>query len=111
MDYRVNEVIAKVEQDISRPFTIPDLAASVGVSVSHLQHLFKRELQTGIVKYIINLRLEKARHLLETTDLRVKEIRLRIGIAHEGHFIEDFKEKFGETPKNYRNNYRKSRNG
>jgi len=111
MDYRIKEILAKVERDISQPLTIKDLAASVNVSVSRFQHLFKQETKTGIIKYINNRRLEEARRLLETTHLRVKEIRLRVGLRNESHFMRRFKEKFGETPCNYRKTYQKSGNG
>lgn len=109
MDYRIREILAKIENDISRPLAIPDLAASINVSVSHFQHLFKKEVQICAVKYINNLRLEKACRLLETTHLSVKEIRLQVGAPNEAHFLQDFKQKFGATPKNYRRNFHHTR--
>lgn len=43
MDYRIKEILAKVENDLARPLTVLDLAASVNVSVSR----FQTSLQTG----------------------------------------------------------------
>jgi AraC family transcriptional regulator of arabinose operon len=111
MDHRIQQTIKKIEADISRQFVIGDLAASVNLSVSRLQHLFKKEVETSIVKYINNLRLQKARKLLESSHLHVKEIRMRVGLTNESHFQRDFKQKFGETPNNYRNVSQNSRNG
>ena len=111
MDYRIKEIIAKVDNHISEPLTIPELAASVSVSVSHFQRLFKKELRICAVKYIRNRRLEKARELLETSHLRIKEIRVRVGATNEAHFMHGFKRKFGETPGNYRKNYLNDGNG
>jgi two-component system response regulator YesN len=105
MDYRIKEILAKVERDISQPILISDLAVSIHLSVSHLQHLFKRELRTGIIKHVNNLRLEKARRLLEITHLRVKEIRLLVGVKDEAHFLQESKRKFGVTPSRYRANF------
>lgn len=105
MDYRIKQTLARIEQDISQPLAIPDLAASVRLSVSYFQHLFKSEVGICAVKYINNLRLEKARGFLETTPLCVKEIRLKVGAGSEAHFLQDFKSKFGVTPKNYRRNF------
>ena len=110
MDYRIKEILARIEDDLAKPLTISCLAESINVSVSYFQHLFKREVQICAVKYINNLRLEKARGLLETTHLRVKEIRLSVGITNEAHFLQDFKRKFGATPKNYRRNSRHNSN-
>jgi transcriptional regulator GlxA family with amidase domain len=106
MDYRIKEILEKIENDFSRPITIPDLAASINVSVSHFEHLFKKEVQICAVKYIKNLRLEKACRLLETTHLSIKEIRFQVGVPNEAHFLNDFKRRFGKTPKNYRKNFR-----
>ena len=106
MDYRIKEILAKIENNISRPLVIRDLAKSINVSVSHFQHLFKREVHASPIKYINNLRLEKARELLVTSHLRVKEIRLKVGATNKAHFLRGFKRKFGETPNNYRKNFR-----
>lgn len=111
MDYRIQEILARIENDVSQPLSIKHLAASVRLSVSRFQHLFKKEVHTGIVKYINNRRLDEARHLLETTHLQVKEIRLCIGATNEAHFLRDFKRKFGVTPGSYRKNYQNSGNG
>ena len=111
MDHRIKEILAKVEQEIERPLTIPELAATVNLSVSHFQHLFKKEVQICAVKYINNLRLEKARQLLENTHLSIKEIRRLVGATSEAHFIDAFKRKFGQTPKHYRDFFQNRRNG
>lgn len=110
MDYRIREIIAKVENDLTEPLIIFDLAASVNLSVSHFQHLFKKEVGFGIIKYSNNLRIQKARELLETTNLQIKEIRRQVGATNAAYFLGDFKRKIGETPSDYRKIYRKSRN-
>jgi transcriptional regulator GlxA family with amidase domain len=111
VDHRIQQILRTIESDISQQLVIGDLAASVNLSVSRFQHLFKKEVEISIVKYINNLRLQKARKLLETSHLHVKEIRIQIGVTNESHFQRDFKRKFGETPNNYRNIFRNSRNG
>jgi transcriptional regulator GlxA family with amidase domain len=107
MDHRIEKILSRLKEDISRKFVIRDLAASVNLSASRLQHLFKQEAGISLLKYINNLRLEKARQLLETTELHVKEIRLTVGAGNESHFQRDFKRKFGQTPNNYRNNFKR----
>jgi two-component system response regulator YesN len=111
MDHRIQEILEKIETDISQKLVIGDLAASVNVSVSRFRHLFKKEVGISIIKYTNNLRLEKARELLETSHLHVKEIRIQVGAINESHFQRDFKQKFGETPNNYRKIFQNSRNG
>ena len=80
------------------------MARLTGVSVSRLQHLFKNEFGVSINQYVKNLRLQKARELLETTHLRVQEIRVAVGYSHDTHFVTDFKNTYGQTPTEYRKN-------
>jgi AraC family transcriptional regulator of arabinose operon len=110
MDYRIREILTKIERDISRPFLISELAASINLSTSRFQHLFKQETGESFTEYIKNLRLLKAKELLETTHLSVKEIKVKAGAVNDARFSCDFKQKFGETPAEYRQNYRNSRN-
>lgn len=107
MDYRIEELITTIEENIATSLTIQDLAESVNLSVSYLQHLFKEETNQNITQFIKELRLERSRKLLETTHLRVKEIRVEIGCPDDSHFLRDFKSMFGVTPSQYRLNFRK----
>ena len=54
------------------------------------------------IKYLKLLRMEKAKHLLETTFLSVKEITYRVGINDDSHFVRDFKKAYGTAPTQYR---------
>lgn len=54
------------------------------------------------IKYLKLLRMEKAKHLLETSFLSVKEITYRVGINDESHFVRDFKKTYGKAPTQYR---------
>ncbi|MBA2606292.1 MAG: helix-turn-helix transcriptional regulator [Acidobacteria bacterium] len=111
MDYRIEEILTKINVNLSQKLTAKNLAEFVSLSTSRFQHLFIQEVGTGIVKYIKELRLQKACELLETTNLNVQEIRVIIGTTDGTHFFRDFKEKFGSTPSEYRKNFTNSRNG
>lgn len=111
MDYRIKVTLTKIDNDLAQRLTIPELAASINVSVTHFQRLFKKEMQICALKYIKNRRLEASRRLLETTHLRVKEIRVKVGSTNEAHFLHDFKQKFGMTPCDYRRKILNERNG
>ncbi len=75
------------------------------MSASRFQHLFKQEIGTSLTKHVKNLRLQKSRELLETTQLSVKEIRAKVGLRNKVHFFRDFKGKFGASPNEYRKNF------
>jgi transcriptional regulator GlxA family with amidase domain len=109
MDYRIKKLLIEIEDNFSHPLNVHELAESVNLSVYHLQHLFKKEVGTSITKYINNLRLQKARKCLETTNMSIREIRLKIGSSNETLFFRDFKQKFGATPIEYRKSFANSR--
>lgn len=54
------------------------------------------------IQYLKVLRIEKAKHLLETSFLSVKEITHLVGLNDESHFVRDFKKAYGVSPTPYR---------
>jgi AraC-like DNA-binding protein len=80
------------------PVRINEIAAMLHISRSHLAHLFKKELGMAPTQYVRVLRLRKAKDLLESTFLSVKEIMAVVGFADLSHFVRDYKQQFGNTP-------------
>ena len=102
MDPRVRQAINLLSEDLSRPFNIDTLAASVNLSPSRLRHLFKSETGLTPAQYLKRLRIEGARKLLEGSFLRLKEVMPRVGVSDESHFVRDFKKAHGLPPIKYR---------
>jgi AraC family transcriptional regulator len=107
MDERVRAAIAFMKANLHCNITPAEIAQSVRLSPAHLRELFKAETGTSITRYRRELRLERARHLLETTFLSVKEIAGRVGIDGVSHFVRDFETKYGITPGRYAERHRK----
>jgi AraC family transcriptional regulator of arabinose operon len=108
MDQRVQIVIDLIEADVCGDFNINALARSISLSPSRLHHLFKADTGTSLVQYLKNRRLHKARELLETTLLNVKEAMNIVGFSDASHFTRDFKSTFGTTPSEYRKHHLRS---
>lgn len=102
MDNRVELIIALMKSDLRRELSTEMLARYVNLSVSRLQHLFKLETGTTLVRYRNTLRINRARDLLETSLLSIKEIRASVGINERSHFVREFKNTYGLTPVQYR---------
>jgi AraC-like DNA-binding protein len=102
MDYRVQNVIALMERHLHRGWAATRFASCVNLSPSRLHQLFKEETGTPPARYLRQLRLRRARELLETTHLSVKEVMARVGVSDESHFVRDFKQAHGATPARYR---------
>lgn len=102
MDLRVQLIINLMREELHQDLTLDDLARSVNLSLSYLHHLFKDETGTTPWLYLHDLRLEKARELLVTTMLSVKEIMNRVGMKDKSHFGREFKKTYGQSPGKYR---------
>ena len=102
MDRRIELVIARLDNDTSRAWDTHALAALVNLSPSRFRHLFKHETGTSPRQYLRELRFRKAEAMLATTFLSVKEITEAVGLVSVTHFMKDFKERHGVTPREYR---------
>lgn len=101
-DTRVRIVIDFMQANLQRKISSPDFAGEAKLSVSHLSRLFKT--QTGLApgEYLIRLRMERARHLLTTSLLSIKEIMAMAGYNNKGLFVDHFKRYSGHAPSEYR---------
>ena len=79
-----------------------ELAAEVNLTRSRLEQFFKQETGIQIGRYLMNLRLRKAVHLLETTDMRIKEITFAVGYEHPSSFVRAFRKSHAISPGSYR---------
>src|SRR5260370_1010268 len=108
MDRRIRAVIAFMNANLHRKLTVKDMARAVNLSPSHLARLFKREAGKPVSGYLRGLRLERAKELLETTFLSVKQVAGRVGLTSIPHFVTNFKRAYGVTPARYAERYRKT---
>lgn len=83
-------------------WTIEEMAKIVDLSPSHLQKLFKINMGVSPMACLLELRLEKARELLENPSLQIKQISRMVGIPNDSHFTRDFKKNCGLTPTEFR---------
>ena len=73
-----------------------------GISVSYLSLLFKKDKESTFVKYLTNVRIEKAKELLKLTGDRVVEVAEKCGFNDVYYFSHCFKKYIGVSPKKYR---------
>lgn len=94
---RVRELIEE-RMPMHAPLSLSELAAASGYSVHHFARLFKAS--TGMTPhcYIQDRRMERARRLLASTRLSIKQIADACGYSDQGHFCRVFKASFGLPP-------------
>jgi len=102
MDWRVRHTVDLMRHDLHRPWTVAELSRRVNLSPSRLAHLFARDVGVAPGQYLRDLRLERARALVEHSTLSVKEIMARVGFNDPSHFARDFKRRYGAPPRTVR---------
>jgi len=101
-DLRVEIVIDFMNANLQRSISLEELADAAYLSPSHFSHLFKSQTGLSPGQYLINLRMEKARHLLTTSLLSIKEIMALVGCDTRSNFLNHFRTHFDCTPTEYR---------
>jgi len=102
MDKRVEKIIQMMRDDVRGELSLSEFAQSVNLSVWRLCHIFKSEVGMPPIRYLRLLRMERAKDLLESSFLSVKEIAFQVGLNDESHFVRDFKSTYGFSPAHYR---------
>ena len=105
MDVRVQAVIALIDSSFHQELSVEDIAREVNLSASYLAHLFKAETGVSLLQYLKSFRMRKAKELIETTFLNVKQVMYRVGVKDKCHFARDFKKMYGLTPAQYKARY------
>ena len=98
----VAKAIKYIEQNISEPATVPELASFVGDSQRQLERQFNKSIGCSVVQFALLARLQHARVLLIATKLSVREIATASGFNTLSHFAYAFKNCFGRRPSDYR---------
>jgi two-component system response regulator YesN len=98
----VKKVQDFTEKNLHLDVSLRVLADHVNLHTTHLSKIYKIETGEGISDYISRLRMERACHLLKTTEKKVYEISTEIGYLEPAYFIKVFKRQFGVTPQDYR---------
>jgi transcriptional regulator GlxA family with amidase domain len=99
-----------LENSYTHHHTNSQLARKVFINENKLKAGFKLITQHTIYEFVTQLRIEKAKDLLETTYLSVETIANRCGIDHS-NLIRQFKKITGKTPRDWRNYIREIKPG
>ena len=104
-DFRVVEVVRFVESNFAQDLDFNALAETLNLSASRLRQLFKEQTGVSFGKYLRQVRINRARHLLETSFLKIRKIAELVGIRDASHFVKDFEKEFDLSPAQYRKSY------
>lgn len=95
-------------EHLDRPLPLPDLAAHARMSVRTFTRRFRAEVGTSPGQWLTRQRVERARHLLEASDLSVDTIVTQSGFGVPSSFRQHFRTMIGVSPSAYRRAFTQS---
>lgn len=99
----LDDITAYIDQNCCRgDFSIQEIAEHFQVLPSNIGNYFKEQTGCGLLEYLIDMRIKRAKELLHSTDMTVNDISMSVGYYNASSFIRRFKQHEGVTPNEYR---------
>ncbi|MEU1051319.1 helix-turn-helix domain-containing protein [Streptomyces sp. NPDC005876] len=108
---RVEDLRHHIMRNLAEPLTVADLAGHAHISDRQLTRIFKNELGTTPHAYIESVRVEAARHHLESTDATLERIASDCGLGTVDTLVRAFRRRLDTTPTEYRRRFRTGAHG
>lgn len=104
-DHDILKIQIWFEKHLSQPIKMEELVLEFGLSMRNFIRRFKEATQQTPIQYLQNLRLEKAKHLLESSQETFEQITYRVGLQDANSFRKLFKQRVELTPGAYRKRF------
>jgi two-component system response regulator YesN len=101
---KITEMIDYITKNYTADVSLESLASKYNMSPSAASRAFKHKFQKNFIDYVTELRIEKAKKLLTTTDKSIKEITYEIGYNSQTYFCKVFKKETGISATEYKKN-------
>lgn len=98
----IDQVKQYIASHMSEDLSIDKLASIVYLSQGYLSYVFKRETGMTLSRYIKMCRMEQAKELLRTTNMKMGQICEELGFSNVSYFCQSFREYCGVSPERYR---------
>ena len=101
--YVVDQIVNYFEDHYSEKISLDQIAEYMYLSPFYISRIFKSETGDTPIRHLINIRLEKAKELLENGfDGSIQEVAAKVGYDDVYHFSKLFKKRFGMPPSKIR---------
>ena len=98
---RILEVMQYINASSGRALRVEDLARRARMSPSHFAHRFSEVARVSPMRYLREVRLERARELLAKPGVRCADVAADVGFESPAHFSRQFRRRFGIAPTEY----------
>jgi transcriptional regulator GlxA family with amidase domain len=102
-DTVVRKAMFLLEQNLQSPTLVADVSGQLGIGRRQLERRFRRDVQLSPAEYRNKLRIERAKWLLQHTDLEILEVGLECGFQNGAHFARSIRTALGASPTEIRN--------
>lgn len=99
---QIQKCVDYIEMNLDKKIIAEDLAVLVGYTEYYLTHKFKEETGLSVTNYVKFAKVERAKVLLKSTPLSVREISEQLGFATRNYFSAVFQQVTGKTPMEFR---------
>ncbi|MDF2721031.1 MAG: AraC family transcriptional regulator [Paenibacillus sp.] len=100
----IDAILNYMAENVAKNVTIEELSALAGYSVSHFQSVFKQITGKTAIQYHNEIKINKARDLLQYGSLNVTEAAMQVGFSDVYYFSKMFKRVMGYNPSQYLKN-------
>lgn len=100
--HAISMVEQYIHSHINEDLSLSVLADIVFLSPKYLSSMFSQVTGISLNKYIKKVRMEKARELLLTTNIKISDISQEVGYSYVSYFIRIFQEEYNMSPETYR---------
>jgi AraC-like DNA-binding protein len=99
---KLSEALSYIQRNYAAHISLEQLSRVAKLSPRNFQKTFKDYIGTSPSKYIIKIRLQHAKKMLNETNLNISEIAYMNGFEDGAYFTKQFRNFFGTSPSNYR---------
>lgn len=102
-DYIYEQMTKYIQENYYKKITLQTLASQFYVSAAQCSSLLKERMEKGLNTYLLEIRIEKAKELLDGTNMSAEQISREVGYPNPKYFFRMFKQATTFTPIEYRN--------
>ncbi|MGR6469047.1 GlxA family transcriptional regulator [Rhizobium sp. PAMB 3182] len=99
---KVLSIIELMENHLAEPVSLLDIADSAGLSRRQIERLFRQEMGRSPARYYLEIRLDRARHLLVQSNMPIVEVAVACGFVSASHFSKCYREVYNRSPQQER---------
>ena len=103
-DYRLRQIHGFIEDNITGSITTGDISKHMFLSEKQVSRIIKQSMGVSTKEYVLRKKLDRAKELLKSTDLSIKQIAELLGFSSEYYFNQFFKREEGFPPGVFRKN-------